>query len=155
MILSRCVFSLFLFFVFLMIRRPPRSTRTDTLFPYTTLFRSHVRGGNLVRVRSFRRPHADRTPGHGGVPVRRRLASAAIRRLDKGDLLGWAPAGPKGNPALSLSAPHRRSCTVHQRQGRKRTVAAACRRGTARPGPGGLGVPYDCSDALPQAGGEV
>src|SRR3546814_13813144 len=30
---SYCVF-------FLMIRRPPRSTRTDTLFPYTTLFRS-------------------------------------------------------------------------------------------------------------------
>src|SRR3546814_19663565 len=28
------------FFLFLMIRRPPRSTRTDTLFPYTTLFRS-------------------------------------------------------------------------------------------------------------------
>src|SRR3546814_21140726 len=27
-------------FVFLMIRRPPRATRTDTLFPYTTLFRS-------------------------------------------------------------------------------------------------------------------
>src|SRR3546814_14782416 len=32
-------FSISLFF--LMIRRPPRSTRTDTLFPYTTLFRSH------------------------------------------------------------------------------------------------------------------
>src|SRR3546814_14303802 len=31
-------------FFFLMIRRPPRSTRTDTLFPYTTLFRS---GGNV------------------------------------------------------------------------------------------------------------
>src|SRR3546814_5517998 len=28
-------------FFFLMIRRPPRSTRTDTLFPYTTLFRSN------------------------------------------------------------------------------------------------------------------
>src|SRR3546814_11433972 len=28
------------FFLFLMIRRPPRSTRTDTLLPYTTLFRS-------------------------------------------------------------------------------------------------------------------
>src|SRR3546814_17366732 len=28
---------------FLMIRRPPRSTRTDTLFPYTTLFRSALR----------------------------------------------------------------------------------------------------------------
>src|SRR3546814_19661862 len=32
-------FVLFVFF-FLIIRRPPRSTRTDTLFPYTTLFRS-------------------------------------------------------------------------------------------------------------------
>src|SRR3546814_8799538 len=30
----------YLFFFFLMLRRPPRSTRTDTLFPYTTLFRS-------------------------------------------------------------------------------------------------------------------
>src|SRR3546814_13394050 len=32
--------SLSLIFFFLLIRRPPRSTRTDTLFPYTTLFRS-------------------------------------------------------------------------------------------------------------------
>src|SRR3546814_6618415 len=29
-----------------MIRRPPRSTRTDTLFPYTTLFRSYARKGH-------------------------------------------------------------------------------------------------------------
>src|SRR3546814_5639394 len=35
--------SFFCFFFFcLMLRRPPRSTRTDTLFPYTTLFRSSV-----------------------------------------------------------------------------------------------------------------
>src|SRR3546814_21134459 len=34
------VLSDILFCFFLMIRRPPRSTRTDTLFPYTTLFRS-------------------------------------------------------------------------------------------------------------------
>src|SRR3546814_1324334 len=34
-------------FFFLMIQRPPRSTRTDTLFPYTTLFRS---------ARGFREP---------------------------------------------------------------------------------------------------
>src|SRR3546814_17845108 len=40
-----CVFLFFFCFFFLMIRRPPRSTRTDTLFPYTTLFRS---GGRLV-----------------------------------------------------------------------------------------------------------
>src|SRR3546814_20413988 len=32
-----------IFCYFLMIRRPPRSTRTDTLFPYTTLFRSEYR----------------------------------------------------------------------------------------------------------------
>src|SRR3546814_1401009 len=35
-----CYLSFFPFFFFLMIRLPPRSTRTDTLFPYTTLFRS-------------------------------------------------------------------------------------------------------------------
>src|SRR3546814_12636059 len=31
-----------------MIRRPPRSTRTDTLFPYTTLFRSAYKGGIIA-----------------------------------------------------------------------------------------------------------
>src|SRR3546814_13407836 len=36
------VFLQHLFLFFVMIRRPPRSTRTDTLFPYTTLFRSLV-----------------------------------------------------------------------------------------------------------------
>src|SRR3546814_1078699 len=40
------LFVLFYFF-FLMIRRPPRSTRTDTLFPYTTLFRSNSDCGCL------------------------------------------------------------------------------------------------------------
>src|SRR3546814_18846983 len=41
------------FFCFLMIRRPPRSTRTDTLFPYTTLFRSKygLTVHNILRVR--------------------------------------------------------------------------------------------------------
>src|SRR3546814_14176857 len=36
-------------FVFLISRRPPRSTRTDTLFPYTTLFRSEGRFLRLAR----------------------------------------------------------------------------------------------------------
>src|SRR3546814_6298977 len=35
-------------FFFLMIRRPPRSTRTDTLFPYTTLFRSDIESIQLA-----------------------------------------------------------------------------------------------------------
>src|SRR3546814_8265041 len=40
----------FIIFFFLMIRQPPRSTRPDTLFPYTTLFRSFACGifGNVA-----------------------------------------------------------------------------------------------------------
>src|SRR3546814_19804705 len=49
-LLYRFVFLIF----FLMIRRPPRSTRTDTLFPYTTLFRS------------FRRAEREKMIGDGG-----------------------------------------------------------------------------------------
>src|SRR3546814_12143217 len=41
---SLCIF-------FLMIRRPPRSTRTDTLFPYTTLFRSMSRNLGVPNIR--------------------------------------------------------------------------------------------------------
>src|SRR3546814_4505604 len=43
-----------------MIRRPPRSTRTDTLFPYTTLFRSAARG--LPRLPAHRPPARSRRP---------------------------------------------------------------------------------------------
>src|SRR3546814_21138243 len=43
--------STYIFFFFLMIRRPPRSTRTDTLFPYTTLFRSPAPPAALRRSR--------------------------------------------------------------------------------------------------------
>src|SRR3546814_15290659 len=39
-----------LHFFFLMIRRPPRSTRTDTLFPYTTLFRSPMSGHDVLKT---------------------------------------------------------------------------------------------------------
>src|SRR3546814_20260375 len=44
-VLDFCPSIIICLFFFLMIRRPPRSTRTDTLFPYTTLFRS-VEGGD-------------------------------------------------------------------------------------------------------------
>src|SRR3546814_13103953 len=44
----------FLFF-FLMIRRPPRSTRTDTRFPYTTLVRS-----TYSAAQSYKNPEADK-----------------------------------------------------------------------------------------------
>src|SRR3546814_10212662 len=56
-----------------MIRRPPRSTRTDTLFPYTTLFRSHAR--NI----SHRRQHTQ-MPSHLAWEVSG-SKSKSVRRL--------------------------------------------------------------------------
>src|SRR3546814_17322522 len=58
------MFVLYLFF-FLMIRRPPRSTRTDTLFPYTTLFRSGVERA---------------AQSCGGVRARRRRCGEAVEQ---------------------------------------------------------------------------
>src|SRR3546814_14561480 len=55
---------LLLSFFFLMIRRPPRSTRTDTLFPYTTLFRSGSCADHSDRRRrasSYQRERTSRT----------------------------------------------------------------------------------------------
>src|SRR3546814_5428583 len=50
-----------------MIRRPPRSTRTDTLFPYTTLFRSGTARTPRPRAPGlFRR--TDAVPAHRGRP---------------------------------------------------------------------------------------
>src|SRR3546814_4139953 len=57
-----------------MIRRPPRSTRTDTLFPYTTLFRSRV--GVLDEAAGQVRPFAlERGQAERGVDALARLAA--------------------------------------------------------------------------------
>src|SRR3546814_1712579 len=53
-----------------MIRRPPRSTRTDTLFPYTTLFRSGLRGESS----------RNRGPPAKGVPVGCRASAGKCGR---------------------------------------------------------------------------
>src|SRR3546814_5068939 len=50
-----------------MIRRPPRSTRTDTLFPYTTLFRSLERAFLPDRLCGLPRHHAQLGERIGGV----------------------------------------------------------------------------------------
>src|SRR3546814_12916913 len=61
---------LFMFFFFLMIRRPPRSTRTDTRFPYTTLFRSRRRSPRPLRLirkgRTMSKDKAEAPTGKGG-----------------------------------------------------------------------------------------
>src|SRR3546814_5730187 len=59
-----------------MIRRPPRSTRTDTLFPYTTLFRSigdHPVPGEQLRRQAAEVADADRVGEHVAVVVGLRL----------------------------------------------------------------------------------
>src|SRR3546814_5158390 len=56
-----------------MIRRPPRSTRTDTLFPYTTLFRSqghiHAVIANLTRMADgkWQALHGDKLWSHNSI----------------------------------------------------------------------------------------
>src|SRR3546814_1859999 len=68
--------AVFIFLFFLMIRRPPRSTRTDTLFPYTTLFRS----GRRRSCAPVRRRDRGRRPEGGG---HRNLRPAAPPRADR------------------------------------------------------------------------
>src|SRR3546814_18366542 len=75
---------------FLMIRRPPRSTRTDTLFPYTTLFRAQVVKGANPHADPGRRLHGSSRKGtsgsdlhtHGCSAVRTK-ASTLIRVKDR------------------------------------------------------------------------
>src|SRR6056297_3630408 len=66
-----------------MIRRPPRSTRTDTLFPYTTLFRSRGEAG----ARTLPRPPL----GHGQNP---RLFQGGWRIAPRDRAGRFARAGP-------------------------------------------------------------
>src|SRR3546814_14121507 len=87
---------------FLMIRRPPRSTRTDTLFPYTTLFRSGEVGGagEVVGDASEDRRHGVPSPELSGRhpwrgPPCTRIVAAIIRSS------GW-DAMPKFAANLSM-----------------------------------------------------
>src|SRR3546814_11843807 len=73
---------------FLMIRRPPRSTRTDTLFPYTTLFRSCVpaggaqRGGGAARPQRRRQEHhAEKPDGRGASAQRSEEHTSELQSL--------------------------------------------------------------------------
>src|SRR3546814_13796174 len=77
-----------------MIRRPPRSTRTDTLFPYTTLFRSEdidVRQHRLGRFPAQplkrRLQRLARAPGGPGRVERRSSEGTVDRPMDREDLL--------------------------------------------------------------------
>src|SRR3546814_21066293 len=95
---------------FLMIRRPPRSTRTDTLFPYTTLFRSRLDLGDRrcpvealldlgaearlrlgdpspLRLHDLARLDMTEAPH----PVRQAVGPARLHRFRRPQALGQAP----------------------------------------------------------------
>src|SRR3546814_5404095 len=78
----------------LMIRRPPRSTRTDTLYPYTTLFRSQVRVGAVGHQQVVARP-LQRL-----LRVGRQLRVPGVERLGAGDLRRNPVAIPLRHPLL-------------------------------------------------------
>src|SRR3546814_2031247 len=64
-----------------MIRRPPRSTRTDTLFPYTTLFRSKTMG---KMGRAWRHRHFAADPDPAADPMSYRWERRSIRNAGGG-----------------------------------------------------------------------
>src|SRR3546814_10997121 len=85
---------------FLMIRRPPRSTRTDTLFPYTTLFRSA----------QVPQPGAQRPAGQdlrGRQPVTQRpVRHPDTERLDRLRVVDPAPRQEPDRKSTRLNSSH-------------------------------------------------
>src|SRR3546814_9138520 len=73
-----------------MIRRPPRSTRTDTLFPYTTLFRSQPQDAG----------------GGEGLGMRRHAEAVARRQRFAGGKVGDAEGPLQNHPAASGDGDH-------------------------------------------------
>src|SRR3546814_8302394 len=103
-----CCFSfIWVVFFFLMIRRPPRSTRTDTLFPYMTLFRSSVPAREAQRRANPLLHVLPRLAVHAGLPKSKAgpWQHAAPPRLPP------APA-----PMRRDRGHHRPHTTVHRRR---------------------------------------
>src|SRR3546814_16022202 len=85
-----------------MIRRPPRSTRTDTLFPYTTLFRSRERGAHTVPPAKVARTHPRSAGMAAGVQELDTFVREALMRGQSREVIaqvlaaaGWAEAPPR------------------------------------------------------------
>src|SRR3546814_11379294 len=95
-----------------MIRRPPRSTRTDTLFPYTTLFRSGGQPHAIAALAEVARQRSDKTQPSTGFldfPITRRAAGAMV-------------VGAEGEDALQNGAGLRqRQIAIHAVVDRKST----------------------------------
>src|SRR3546814_9504680 len=95
-----------------MTRRPPRSTRTDTLFPYTTLFRSSQSGAGRPRTAqalSFRALRSRRDP-----PLSRRRRGAGLLHQDRvaADTHLYRPARAEGAGARTAGPGHLQAAAI-------------------------------------------
>src|SRR3546814_17881474 len=79
-------------FFFLIIRRPPRSTRTDTLFPYTALFRAARDASRAVAA-------GGRLPAVGIVEAQKDVGIGPLRRFDDDELVEADTPAPVGHGA--------------------------------------------------------
>src|SRR3546814_2834457 len=113
-----CPYTTFDLVFFLMSRRPPRSTRTDTLFPNTTLFRSGRGGGGAARRdpvprRRLWHPRARRTRGAARQVARHgRPRCREFRGPQQSQFAACARDGRdslQAAPAARLSAPRLRA----------------------------------------------
>src|SRR3546814_1764571 len=103
---------------FLMRRRPPRSTRTDTLFPYTTLFRSQnkeaaptkqrLQHGTESRAESHATSHRSEQPAEGPSTLFVRIQAADEHQGERHDATGTqagqgTPQGDRKSTRLNSS----------------------------------------------------
>src|SRR3546814_9707558 len=107
-----------------MIRRPPRSTRTDTLFPYTTLFRSvHIVGEVVERVKAGGVVVADGALDRLEVDVVDLLGAIAVDQIkertadafDGGDIEFVGPARRRDRRGAALDSQDRQSTRLNTR----------------------------------------
>src|SRR3546814_13313415 len=130
-----------------MTRRPPRSTRTDTLFPYPTLFRARTAAGPR-RADQLADAHG---AGEGGVPAVRAddrpLALGRVRRLDRAVRVQHRMVAAQGGiPGRGAGGAARRGVL---RPGRQvpRAGQQAVKALIPRPTPGGPILPEDRTTA--------
>src|SRR3546814_20999851 len=103
-----------------MIRRPPRSTRTDTLFPYTTLFRSVWRLPLHAPYRAMLKTKIADLSSTGNAPYAGAITAALFLehfvspapRWAHIDLMAWntkaRPGRPEGGEAMALRSDRKR-----------------------------------------------
>src|SRR3546814_12556686 len=107
-----------------MIRRPPRSTRPDTLFPYTTLFRSVAAGDDSAFCRPacpiFRQRAARLAPGAwaGGGGGASRTRASSWHCVPRSDYSRPLRVRPRGRRAVCLRSDERRVGKEGVRTGR-------------------------------------